>query len=103
MSSAGFTPGPWTASVEEKPFATRGHWYVVLDGDENGLGEFYGDDHEANVANLRLAAAAPELHEALSAAPLLPRSFDQYDRFVSEYRAFCEKRAGALAKVRGEA
>lgn len=57
---------PWTASIEPKPFGTGGYWYVVLDTEENGIGEFYGDDHEANAAHVRLAAAAPEMREALT-------------------------------------
>jgi hypothetical protein len=60
------TPGPWTASVERRPLPARGHWYVVMDAEENGLGEFYGDDHEANCANLRMAASAPDLHRLLT-------------------------------------
>jgi hypothetical protein len=89
----------WTASIEAKPFAGGGHWYVVTDSDENGLGEFYGDDHEANVANLRLAAAAPDLYEALERM------------FVEEMDYICgriskpatDAARAALAKARGEA
>lgn len=43
-----------------------------------------------------------ELAEALRSAPVLPLSFDQYDRFASQYRAFREKRTAVLTKIGGD-
>lgn len=96
--SAVLTLGPWTASIEPKSFSSGGHWYVIIDDEENGLGEFYGDDHEANVANARMAAAAPELFQALEdivtgCTVLHP---NHMPNAVKNARA-------ALAKARGEA
>ncbi len=85
--------GPWNASIEEKPFAGAGHWYVVLDTEENGLGEFYGDDHEANVANVRMAAAALDLYEALGAA------MSDLDPTMSSYQDAVAARAKASGEV----
>lgn len=99
--SAGFTPGPWAASVERRPYPASGCWYVVLDGERNGLGEFYGDDHEANTANLRLAAAAPELYEALNTAIETLREHCP-DFAGSSYVAAVESAHDALAKARGD-
>lgn len=58
--SAAFTPGPWKANVEKRPAPATGFWYVIEDAEDNALGEFYGSDHDTNVANARLSAAAPD-------------------------------------------
>lgn len=65
------TLGPWTPSVEPNTYANGKHWYVVLDDEENGIGEFYGDDHEANSANVRLAAEAPAMADLIEQQALL--------------------------------
>lgn len=72
------TPDRWTASVEEKAFAPGSYFYVVLDENEDGIGEFYGSDHEENVANLRLACRAPDLLKASRAVVKLIEGFPGY-------------------------
>ena len=92
--------GPWKASVEQRPFPASGHWYVVTDEEENGLGEFYGDDHETNVANLHMAAAAPDLFDALDAIQRLADGDDGIPPHV--LIGLHHKARAALAKARGE-
>ena len=103
--SAGFTP--WKASVEAKPAPARGHWYVVLDEEENGIGEFYGEDHETNAANLRIAATAPELCEVLAGLVDGDLEFNGESIVIrcgshGEAIARARKARAALAKARGE-
>jgi len=91
------TPEPWMASVEEKPVKGH-HWYVVLDEHENAIGEFYGSDHAENVANLHLAAAAPELLSTLIA---LEKWFDTDPEILDALpEAERADNARQLAKIR---
>lgn len=68
MSGAMHTPGEWSPSLVPYTIAKDKHWYVVLDENENAIGEFYGSDHAENVANVHLAAAAPAMLAALEDA-----------------------------------
>lgn len=95
MSGTPACIGPWTASVEARPAPASGHWYVVMDADENGIGEFYGFDHDTNAANLRVAAAAPDLLEALEEAQLIVANMPNEDMFLAKINA-------AIAKARGQ-
>lgn len=94
----------WTPSVETKPFAAGGHWYVVLDDSENGIGEFYGEDHAANVANVNMAAAAPDLYDALEVIADVLANPVRPGHVAYKSKADLIARADrVLAKARGEA
>jgi hypothetical protein len=102
-AAATFTPGPWFASVERRTPTSSGYWYVVQDAEENGLGEFYGDDHEANVAHLNMAAAAPDMFKALRALSFAAQTTGGSAGRDDALVAAIDKAAAALAKARGEA
>lgn len=109
------TPGPWgfrfvPEGAEEAAGAADPTGIFIGQFSDDGEGPympsflegaFVDGSHDNMLANAQLIAAAPELLDALQAAPGLPSTFDQYDRFTSEYREFREKRRAAIAKATG--
>ena len=92
------TAGPWIASLDH----SGSHWRVEPDSAEylnDGwviAVEFHGPQAEANAL---LAAAAPELLEALVE---LDRVYETGD-FETEFRPALDRARAAIAKATGEA
>lgn len=88
--SAGFTPGPWEASLEAARF-------VIQHTPDHGMGKralaVTGGAEPANPYNAHLIAAAPDLYEAVSEAILR----------CSMSESMRKQLHAALAKARGEA
>lgn len=106
--SGGPTKGPWVFNDISSAREDDGLGYIYQRDWPEGLGPTIahtGDKHfsaEENRDNARLIAAAPELLEALEAAPLRgrdesPRAFD--DRQTAWLRDFFRP---AVAKARGQ-
>lgn len=88
--SASFTPGPWSHTEGTFACLYTSDGSDPFDCDDLGVG--------AATANIRLAAAAPELYAALEAVELARNS----DAKADWLRATALTNA-ALAKARGEA
>lgn len=98
MADAKFTPGPWTAvrvaSGDYRiQYNTRGNW----------LGLIYQDDENPDrvKADADVAAAAPELYEALELLVDYAEGSEDPELFEEEHLRLNKARA-ALAKARGE-
>lgn len=102
---ARWTPGPW----DVVPLSGVGGPYSIRMAMPAGskYPTHYGIQSVGTEANARLTAAAPDLYEALQAAPVLSkyhglRGFETV-RFIADYEAWMVARRSVLAKARGEA
>ena len=98
--SAKHTPGPWWADVGDEEADRAYQWPVIMSSTREIVGTegFYGDIEE-DIANAILAAAAPELLEALKS---LVHSLDESDLIHDDQRqAFAASKA-AIAKATGQ-
>jgi hypothetical protein len=98
------TPGPWVMSVGDDP-DDHPNWFPVIVSESYevvGTEGFYGGDREMDIANARLAAAAPDLLEvaeeltALVGRILASQDWGAIEEYYDNGRA-------AIAKAKGEA
>lgn len=110
MKAAKFTPGPW----ESKEVPTQcGRAFrigagAMLEPGPKGcciIYDDYGVGANERKANAHLIASAPDMAEALEAAPIRSKyhgvnGFEEA-RFFEDYDAFMAKRHAALSKAEG--
>ena len=65
MSEQKYTPGPWHHYIDDDPRAANPSLYIAATG-WGDVAKIGGGPFPTRLANARLIAAAPELHEALS-------------------------------------
>ena len=97
MSETNWTPGPWTAARSDPAEGVDVYWICAGAGNSSTeLGSMMGGyPHDKREANANLAAAAPELYEALVAFMKLAWESHHNNPAYDTARA-------ALAKARGE-
>jgi hypothetical protein len=90
------TPGPWRAAHSDPAEGADVWWICAGEGNyEKELGSFVGGyPHDRNEANARLAAAAPDLLDALEAV-LFAGWCGESSRITDNVRK-------AIAKARGQ-
>lgn len=97
MTTTHHTPGPWT--TEANPFDNRtSHAHIVWGANFHGVAlvGFRDTDPDADAANARLIAAAPDLLDSLELA--LP----MIDRYASGSATVIDTIRTAIAKAKGE-
>lgn len=96
------TPGPWKMEVgdESSDYAHRFPIIVTDDYEIVGTEGFYSGDLQTDIANATLAAAAPELLEALEH---MRRVFADIEGSYGQYEHDAlDKADAAIAKAKGE-
>lgn len=102
MSAPQFTPGPWSTNVSRLSDGSILVAHIVAE-DGSAVAQLANHGEDRTIANLRMAATAPELYEALSElvetlrkeAPGTPLNNHRFDGLGIKANA-------ALAKARGQ-